>query len=351
MNPISAFFDSLWKELLGLDIGYFSTLILLALVGILIFRAVYNWLKRTLKSHVKRTPDEYDDRLYEKFAGISIYYYSVLITWMVATVFASTAEGGYFGNSIFYKLLSLVTLVWTIYEASNYIELFLYWRQVRLVQKKKVSFLDETKVGLWSLVIRVGLWIAAILTAFTLFGIKVETVLGAAGVSALVLALGLRSILEDLFSSLLIYLDRPFRVGDLVSVNSTKGHIKRIGMKTTRIETLSGEETIISNTKLLSSDINNYRRMNIRRVEYTLTIAPDTKAEKLQRLEKEVEKWFDEQKIKLIQNAFTTIKSGSLVIEGIYLLDDTQYDTYIQTQEKVNYFLLEAVNKYKIELK
>lgn len=351
MNPVSAFFDSLWNAVLGLNFGYVLTLVVLVLAGILVFRELYNWLKRTLKQYVMKTADEFDDRLYRKFAGVGMGYYSLLITWLVATVIAGSAGAEGFGNSLFYKLLSLATLVWTVYEASKFVELFLYWWQVRRVQKQQQKTLDETRVGLWSLLIKIGLWSIAFLVGLTLFGLRPESVLGAAGIGALVLALGLRSILEDLFSSLLIYLDRPFRVGDLIAVNGTKGRIKRIGMKTTRLETLSGEEMIISNTKLLGTEINNYRRMSTRRVEFNLSLSSNTSPKKIKKLQSEIKKWFEKHSIQLVHNALVAIKSGSLELEGVYLLNDPDYETFIQTQEKVNYFLLEAVKKCKIELK
>jgi Mechanosensitive ion channel len=188
------------------------------------------------------------------------------------------------------------------------------------------------------------------LVSLTLVGIKTENIWGAAGVGAIVLGFALQSVLADLFSSLSIYLDRPFRVGDMVNINGSKGSIKRIGLKTTRIQSLMGDEIIVSNSQMLANQINNYRRMQKRRAEFSLTIDPKTSPKAMHRLQLSIGKWLQQSGADVVRNAFVGIEPGFYLCEVVYVLDDPDYELYVQLQERLNYYILAQAKKLKVIL-
>src|SRR5690606_20023944 len=103
-------------------------------------------------------------------------------------------------------------------------------------------------------------------------GIKITTIIAGLGVGGIAVALALQRILGDLFSSLSIVLDRPFMVGDFIVIDSYLGEVEKIGLKTTRLRSLTGEQLVFSNSDLLAARIRNYKRMLERRITFSLNL-------------------------------------------------------------------------------
>src|SRR5207244_4916450 len=128
------------------------------------------------------------------------------------------------------------------------------------------------------------LWVLLAVTALQTFGITVTALVTGLGIGGIAIALAVQNILGDLFAALAIVLDQPFVIGDSVQVDSINGTIEHVGLKTTRIRSLSGEQVVISNADLLRSRIHNYRRMELRRVAFNIDLGFDTSSDKVARV-------------------------------------------------------------------
>lgn len=131
---------------------------------------------------------------------------------------------------------------------------------------------------------KVALWLVLLLVALDNFGVEITALVAGFGIGGIAVALALQNVLGDLFASLSIVIDKPFVIGDFIVVGDFAGSVERIGLKTTRLRSIGGEQIIMSNGDMLNSRIRNYKRMTERRVVYTFGLAHDTPADKLEQV-------------------------------------------------------------------
>jgi small-conductance mechanosensitive channel len=128
----------------------------------------------------------------------------------------------------------------------------------------------------WAL--KTVLWVIFLLAALSNLGINVSALVASLGIGGIAVALAVQNVLGDLFASLSIAVDKPFEVGDSISITNVSGTVEHVGLKTTRIRADSGEQIIIGNAELLKNVVRNYKRMQTRRVQFSLRINPATPA-------------------------------------------------------------------------
>jgi len=133
---------------------------------------------------------------------------------------------------------------------------------------------------------RLLLWVVITLMILDNFGINITTLVASLGIGGVAVALATQNILGDLFASLSIMLDKPFEVGDFIIVGTELGSVEHIGLKTTRVRGLGGEQIVFSNGELLKSRIHNHKRLQARRVAFVLRVAYGTADEQLSRIPK-----------------------------------------------------------------
>ncbi|MGB9107804.1 MAG: mechanosensitive ion channel family protein, partial [Telluria sp.] len=124
-----------------------------------------------------------------------------------------------------------------------------------------------------------SVWTVFLLAMLANLGINVTTFVASLGIGGIAVALAVQNVLGDLFASLSIAVDKPFEVGDSISVTEFSGTIEHVGLKTTRIRALSGEQIVIANAELLRKTVHNFKRMTTRRVQFTVRINPATPPE------------------------------------------------------------------------
>lgn len=139
-------------------------------------------------------------------------------------------------------------------------------------------------ISLASFIARVGIWSVVMLVMLDNFGVKVGSAIAGLGIGGIAVGLALQSVLRDAFASVAIIMDKPFEVGDFVIVDDLAGNIEHIGVKTTRIRSLNGEELVFGNDQLLSTRIRNYKTLQERRVLFSFGIAFETPNEKVRAL-------------------------------------------------------------------
>ena len=132
------------------------------------------------------------------------------------------------------------------------------------------------------LVINLCIWFLGIVFLFDNLGYDVTAIIAGLGIGGIAIALAAQNILGDLFNYFVIFFDRPFEIGDFIVLDDKKGNVEYIGIKTTRLKSITGEQIIISNTDLTNSRLHNFKRMEQRRVLFTLGVTYQTTPEQLQ---------------------------------------------------------------------
>ncbi len=206
-------------------------------------------------------------------------------------------------------------------------------------------------VGTFRFLLRLLLWSVLALFALDNIGVNITSLIAGLGIGGIAIALALQNILGDLFASLSIALDTPFEVGDFIVVDDYLGSVEYIGLKTTRLRSLSGEQIVFSNTDLLKSRIRNYQRMNERRVVFTFGVTYETPAAAVERIPGIVRGIIGQQaKTRFDRAHFKEFGQSALVFEVVYYTLSPDYNVYMDIQQAINLGILRAFTEQGISL-
>ena len=184
---------------------------------------------------------------------------------------------------------------------------------------------------------RVVLWALVALLILDNLGLNVTALVASLGIGGIAVALAVQNILSDLFASLSIAIDKPFVIGDFIVVGDHLGSIEHVGLKTTRIRSLSGEQIIFSNNDLLKSRIRNYKHMQERRAVFTIRVTYDTPAEQLEAIPVLIRKAIEAQeKTRFDRAHFKSFGTFSLEFEVVYYMLDPSFNLYMDVQQNIN---------------
>jgi len=222
--------------------------------------------------------------------------------------------------------------------------------------EKKVEFSRRnepegaTALSLLGFAARVVLWSLVLLLALDQLNFNITALVAGLGIGGVAVALAVQNVLSDLFASLSIVLDKPFVVGDFIVVDSLRGTVERVGVKTTRLRSLDGELLVFSNTDLLKSRIRNFKRMFDRRVEFTLNLAYQTPLEKL----RVIPQWLGEivkaqKRTRLDRAHFKQYGDSALVFEVVYYVLDPDHGVYMDVHQAINLAIFERFAREGVE--
>lgn len=197
---------------------------------------------------------------------------------------------------------------------------------------------------------RTVVWVLVLLLILDNMGLNVTTLMASLGIGGIAVALAVQNILGDLFASLSIAIDKPFVIGDFIIVDAMMGTVEHVGMKTTRIRSLSGEQLIFSNNDLLKSRIRNYKRMQERRAVFAIGVTYDTAADQLQGIPHLIRQAIEGQAQTRFDRAhFKSFGAFSLDFEAVYFVLNPDFNLYMDIQQAINLSLVRAFGQQKIE--
>lgn len=201
------------------------------------------------------------------------------------------------------------------------------------------------------LLMRMMLWTIMLLSILANVGVNITALVASLGVGGIAIALAVQTILSDVFASLSIGFDKPFEIGDFVVFNDVAGTIEHIGLKTTRIRSLSGEQIVCGNAILLQQTLHNYKRMQTRRIVFTFGLALNTPPEKLRRVGEMVRTIITEVGDTTFDRAhFQGFASDRLNFEVVHIVSTADYNKYMDIQQEINIRIMEKLAEQEIEL-
>ncbi len=220
-----------------------------------------------------------------------------------------------------------------------------YWFNNYLIKKES----DPSKRHILRVIfifIQFLAWISALIIFLDNLGIKISTLLAGLGIGGIAVALAAQVFLSDLFSYFTIYFDRPFEIGDYIVIDTFSGTVENIGIKTTRLRSLTGEELVFSNADLTSSRLRNYKRMVNRRITFEIGVSYQTPADQLREIPELIagiiksipETRFD-------RSHFKSFGEYSLRFETVYYVTTKDYRKYMDIQQEINLRLIEEFEK------
>ena len=194
-----------------------------------------------------------------------------------------------------------------------------------------------TTISAFGFLAKIGIWAFLVLAALDNLGFEVTTLIAGLGIGGIAVALAAQNILSDLFASLSIVLDKPFVLGDFIIVGSELGTVEKIGLKTTRVRSLSGEQLIFSNSDLLSSRVRNFKRMMERRVLFRFGVLYQTTRAQLEQIPVIVRQILEaREEVRFDRAHFQKFGDFSLDFEVVYWMLNPDYNQYMDTQQAIN---------------
>ena len=200
----------------------------------------------------------------------------------------------------------------------------------------------------WGL--RTLLWSVVVLAILSNLGVNITAFIASLGVGGIAVALAVQNILGDLFASLAIAVDKPFEVGDFIVVGNVSGTVQVIGLKTTRIRSLQGEQIVMSNTDLLKQTISNYRLLEKRRIVFGFGVSQATTPAQAEAIPGVVRKLIEAQPALRFDRAhLKAFGASSLDYEVVYIVQNPDFNTYMDLQQAINLGLMRELQALGVE--
>jgi len=324
--------------------GYDYLLAILIFVGTLIILKIFQVIILSkLQKLAKKTNTDFDDVIIEIFRRIKPPFYLLVALYLgiKALTFPDLVE----------KIIGVIFLIVVVYEViqgiGRIIDFFTDKYKDKMNGTEKVS---QSMLRAMKIVVKIILWAIGIILILGNLGLDVTSLIAGLGIGGIAVALALQNILEDLFSSFSIYIDKPFRIGDYIQAGSDGGTVEKIGMKTTRLRTLNGEELVISNKELTNARVQNFRRMEKRRDAFEIGVTYETPADKLESIPKIIEEIItSEKQLEFVRCKFKSFGDSALIFEAVYFVTDKDMDLFLNVKERVNFKIYKRFNEEKIE--
>jgi small-conductance mechanosensitive channel len=194
------------------------------------------------------------------------------------------------------------------------------------------------------------IWALALVFILDNLGVRISAVVAGLGIGGVAVALAAQAVLGDLFSYFVIFFDKPFVIGDFIVVGDKMGSVEYVGIKTTRIRSLSGEQLVFANTDLTNSRVHNFKKMEKRRVVFKLGVIYQTPIEKLKAIPGIVKDIIVAQEDTTFDRGhFAAYGDFSLNFEFVYFVNGADYNKYMDIQQAINLAIFEAFEREGIE--
>lgn len=313
-----------------------------AFVLFLFLKLSFGLAQRKLSSLSKKTSTVVDDLLAEALESTKGFVLLIAAIWGGSQFVHLGAAEAYFDYALLIAVVFQLA-VWANQMVSAYIVFYADTRKED--NPAAVSVVQGA-----SFLVRLLIWSIALLLIIDNLGYDVTALVAGLGISGIAVALALQNILSDLFASLSIVLDKPFVIGDFIIVGDLLGVVEKIGLKTTRVRSLSGEQLIFSNTDLLSSRIRNFKRMQERRVAFEFGVLYQTTPDQLEAIPPMVREIVESQEGARFDRAhFKSFGESSYDFEVVYYINTPDYNAYMDCQQAINLGICRGFAERRIE--
>ena len=299
-----------------------------------------------LKKMAERTATHFDNVLLEVFEQIRPPFYLLLALYigLKRLTFSPLAA----------TVIDMVFLIVVVYEIVRAVERMLDFFLKRFLfrgsARQEDDRVSQSVIQNIKILVRFSLWITAIIVVLSNLGFNVTSLIASLGIGGVAIALASQSILADMFSSFTLHLDKPFRVGDFIAFADSSGTVERIGLKTTRIKTLQGEQLIVSNTELSKARVQNFKKLKRRRVAFMISIAYDTPSHLLEKIPGMVEKIVESVESATFDRChFFEYADSSLKFEIVFHVESADFAVYMDVRQKINLAIHRTFQQEQIE--
>lgn len=343
MNILTSLIEKtpfLGQEFFGNAIWEYIVFAAVFILLMAIFAIVRGFLLRKLRKLSEKTSTDVDDTIIKIYESIRPPFYA-LLAFFLALRFLSIHEK-------LESVINAVLLIAVVYQVVRGLQVIIDYIVGRWSDSTESD--SEHAVAALSGIFKGVLWVFGLLLVLSNLGIDITSLIAGLGIGGIAVALALQNILGDLFSSFALYFDKPFVPGDFIVVGGKSGTVERIGIKTTRIRSIQGEEIVMANNELTNATVQNFKQMQERRIVLNIGVTYDTPEEKLQKIPNIVKQTIDKtSKTRFDRAHFKTFGDSALIYEIVYYVDSREYTEYMDANEVIHLGLVSEFAKEKIE--
>jgi len=339
---INDFFQQTYFQNRVIDYIIAIAIFILLVISIQITKSI---LLKLLKTWVKKTTSKIDNKFVKAFEEkikpfLNLIYFGAFYISIKRLTMNLQIER-------FFNIFVIILL--TFFGIRFLLSITIYGLETYWVKKEKDQAKKQALKGIVT-IIKIIIWGIFLIILLDNLGIKISALVAGLGIGGIAIALAAQSVLGDLFSYFIIFFDRPFEIGDFIIIGDFLGTVEDIGIKTTRLRSLGGEELIFSNQDLTNSRVRNYKRMNRRRIVFKFGIIYQTTLTQLKKIPQIVEEIITQIPEATFDRAhFAAYADFSLNFEVVYYINNSDYKKYMDIQQEINFQLKEAFEKQKIE--
>jgi small-conductance mechanosensitive channel len=219
--------------------------------------------------------------------------------------------------------------------------------------RKRSEALDsvlKSSIDIILFVSGVAIWAMVLLLALDNLGVQIKPLLAGLGIGGIAIALAVQTVLGDLLASLSIALDKPFAIGDFLTVDDYQGTVEHIGVKSTRLRSLAGEQIIMSNTDIIKARVRNFGRMRQRRAVFQIGVHYETSAEALAAIPSAIREIVEAQPdVRFDRCHFLTFGDAALQFETVYIILRADFNSYADIQQRINIAILRKLRSMSVQ--
>lgn len=313
----------------------------IVLVGLVLVQIFKRVLLNQLEKWAARSQTHFDDMIVrgiERF-GLPIFTFAI-IYWAINSLELSEKAD---------KVVDVATAVVIAYFVIRLISAFIQNIITANVRKQENGDIKVKQIGGLMIIINMVIWVLGLVFLLDNLGYNVTTILTGVGIGGIAIALAAQNIVGDLFNYFVIFFDKPFEVGDAINVDDKNGTIEYIGLKTTRLRSLTGEQIIIANSDLTKSRVHNFKRQETRRIAFSLSVRYQTSTEKLKRIPGIIKEIIVAAENTRFDRAhFAKFTEYGLTFEVVYFVTVPDYLRYMDIQQDINLKIMEAFKREQV---
>ncbi|PKN67439.1 MAG: mechanosensitive ion channel protein MscS [Deltaproteobacteria bacterium HGW-Deltaproteobacteria-12] len=314
-----------------------------ALIVFLILFLIKRIMLRRFSDFAARSTTQVDDLLLAVLGETKILFLVIVSVYIGSHILVLSPTILNVGDKIFF-VVTVIQIAFWVGRAINFV--------ISANVKKRMAddAASATTISVLGFIGKLLLWSIVLLLILDNMGVNITSLVAGLGIGGIAVALAAQNILGDLFASLSIVIDKPFVIGDFIVVDQLKGTVEHIGMKTTRLRSLGGEQLIFSNNDLLKSRIQNFKRMLERRIVFGFGVTYQTPPEKLSIINEIVrEIIIKQQQVRFDRVHFKECGESALNFEVVYTVKNQDYNLYMDIQQAINLEMLRRFREEGIE--
>ncbi|MEX2235579.1 MAG: mechanosensitive ion channel family protein [Cyclobacteriaceae bacterium] len=310
--------------------------------GIVLVLVLKRFIIKRLQNWAAKTPGTWDDFIVESISRFGIPILQWTIVYLAIHLLELSA-----GTERAIQIATSIIITYYVLRIVSSVVLLLMKSEVRRREhgEEKIK-----QLGGLIIVINLIIWFLGLVFLLSNWGVEVTPIIAGLGIGGIAVALAAQNILGDLFSYFVIFFDRPFEAGDFIVVDDKMGTVEYVGIKTTHIRALGGEQIIIGNSNLTNSRIHNYKRMARRRVVFSINVQYGTSMETIKKIPELLRSIVEQQKMVTFDRAhFSSYNDWSLRFEVVYYVLSADFNVYMDIQQNINLAIYKEFDQQNIQ--